>query len=386
MMRTGLTLAAMLAGCLAGMLAAGPAAAQKWATSWVAPGQALANPAAAAIGRDQTARVMVRPSVWGARARLRLDNASGTAPLTIDGVFAGLQLGGAALVPGSNRPVLFAGKKTVIVPAGGQVWSDPVVLPAAGPVLAVSIHWLNEVTAGNMQTFTTSYMTAPGAGALGELENEGPFTIATGAVPLLDAVDIQVTTDIPVVLCLGDSLTAGTAATPNARDRWTDVMERRLRATGWNGVVLNGGLNPDPSSANRLERDVFSLSGVTHVIWLNGADELATSAATDTVREGMAATLRRLREKLPRAKILLGTLPGADAPGRWPLNTQLRTLPVDGVILFDRADAPDPGNFAGQLAMGQAVDLRLLAPFTPAAPRRPASPAARPAVAPGTPN
>ena len=367
---------------LIALLLAGPAYAQKWVTTWIAPGQAIATPVAAGLGRDQTARLIVRPSVWGTRARLRFSNAFGTAPLTIDGVFAGLQAGGAALVPGSNRPVTFAGKKVLTLPPGDQAWSDPVTLPSAGPVLAISLHWMGDVTTGAAQTFTTSYMTTPGAGALGELEDEGAFSVPTGAAPVLDAMDIQVTKDIPVVVCLGDSLTAGTMAIPNARDRWPDVMERRLRATGWNGVVLNDGLNPDPNPASRLDRDVFSLSGVTHVIWLHGADDLAGTAAIDTVRDRMAATLKRLREKLPQARLLVGTLPGADAAGRWPLNIEIRTLQDDGVIPFDRADAANPASFAGQLAMGQAVDLRLLAPVTAKAGQagsvRRAAPPARP--------
>ena len=63
---------------------------------------------------------------------------------------------------------------------------------------------MGDVTTGAVQTFTTSYMTTPGAGALGELEDEGAFVVATGAAPVLDAMDIQVTTEIPVVICLGD--------------------------------------------------------------------------------------------------------------------------------------------------------------------------------------
>ena len=372
---------------LVAVLAAGPASAQRWVTTWIAPGQAITSAAVAELGRDQTARLIVRPSVWGTRARLRFSNAFGTAPLVIDGVFAGLQMGGAALMPGTNRPVTFAGRKVLTLPPGGQAWSDPVTLPPAGPVLAISLHWMGNVTTGAAQTFTTSYMTAPGAGALGELEDEGAFAVATGAAPVLDAMDIQVSTDIAVVVCLGDSLTAGTVAIPNARDRWPDVMERRLRATGWNGVVLNDGLNPNPNPANRLDRDLFSLSGVTHVIWLHGADELAETAAVDTVREGMEAILKRLREKLPRARLLVGTLPGADAPGRWPLNTQIRTLLADGIIPFDRADAANPTSFAGQLAIGQAVDLRLLvrAPVRRAVPlAKPAAPAAAVPQAPPT--
>src|SRR6202043_44166 len=64
---------------------------------------------------DQTFRLMVRPSLWGREARLRLSNAYGTQPVTFDGVYAGLQQSGSVVAPGSNRPVTFAGKSSVTV-------------------------------------------------------------------------------------------------------------------------------------------------------------------------------------------------------------------------------------------------------------------------------
>ena len=41
---------------------------------------------------------------------------------------AGLQLGGAAVTKGSNRPVTFAGKTSVTLPPGQSAWSDPIAL------------------------------------------------------------------------------------------------------------------------------------------------------------------------------------------------------------------------------------------------------------------
>ena len=43
--------------------------------------------------------------------RLRFSNALGTRPVTFDGVHVGLQRTAAALVPGSNQPISFAGKE-----------------------------------------------------------------------------------------------------------------------------------------------------------------------------------------------------------------------------------------------------------------------------------
>src|ERR1700742_5009952 len=97
---------------------------EKWATSWAAsvqgpypvgnpsaqPNQKFAFPSPEAGARDQTFRLVVLPDIWGKQARLRFSNAFGTKPVTIDGVFAGLQHTSATLVTGSNRPVTFGGK------------------------------------------------------------------------------------------------------------------------------------------------------------------------------------------------------------------------------------------------------------------------------------
>ncbi|MFC7553819.1 hypothetical protein ACFQU7_18730 [Pseudoroseomonas wenyumeiae] len=176
--------------------AAGP----RWATSWAAsaqgpyptgnpsaqPDQRFAFPDPAEGARDQTLRLVLRPTVWGPQARLRFSNAFGTRPLVLDGVHAGLQLGGATLVPGSNRPVRFGGQESVTIPPGGQVWSDPVELPfaadpaaalLAGRKLAVSFHVAG--SSGPMtwhaKALQTSYATPPGAGAHGAEEGEQSF-------------------------------------------------------------------------------------------------------------------------------------------------------------------------------------------------------------------
>jgi len=106
------------------MCAAWPAAAQNWVAAWAAsahgpypvgnptaqPELRFAFPSAETGATDQTFRMIVRPDVWGARARVRLSNAFGTKPVTFDDVHAGLRSTGPVLVPGTNRPVTFGGK------------------------------------------------------------------------------------------------------------------------------------------------------------------------------------------------------------------------------------------------------------------------------------
>ena len=257
---------ALLAAAFA--LLATPAMAQRWATVWAGAdqgpypsGNASAQPDLSFTfahpdtgAHEQSFRLIIKPDVWGRQMRFRFSNAYGTKPVTFDTAFAGLQMSGAALVPGTNRPLTFAGKKSVIVQPGAQIWSDPVALPfvrdpaspdLAGRKLAVTFHIPGD--SGPMtwhaKAMTTSYVTAPDAGAIGELEDDNAFPNSTTSWYFLDAADAMVAPDTRVVVCLGDSITDGTASTLNGDDRWTDVLSRRLHAEdGTHVTVVNTGI------------------------------------------------------------------------------------------------------------------------------------------------
>lgn len=443
------TLASATLGVLpaAAQTAAGPSTpgsggAGSWATAWTGsaqgpypvgnpsaqPDQRFAFPDPAEGARDQTFRLVLRPDLWGPRARLRFSNAFGTRPLRLDGVFAGLHWGGAAVVPGSNRPVLFGGQPGVTVAPGGEVWSDPVGLPfaaesghplLAGRKLAVSFHVAGP--SGPMtwhaKALQTSYVTPPGAGARGAEEGEAAFPLSTASWFFLDAVDMAAPAGTPVVVCLGDSITDGTASTMNGDDRWPDVLSRRLHAAlGHRVAVVNAGIGgnqvvgpreygPDkpfpggPSALARLQRDVIGLSGVATVVWLEGTNDFSRNgnATLDAVREGMTEGVRRLRAAIPGVRIVGATVTSAlgstsAAHGhaeqdekRRGLNDFIRQSGLfDAVAEFDRAtldpatgglreemipDSTTGGkgdrlhpNRAGYLAMGMAVEPSSVVP------------------------
>ena len=175
----------------------------------------------------------------------------------------------------------------------------------------------------------TSYITAPGSGSLGEFEDESAFPNSTTSWYFLDALDVQAPPDTPLVVCFGDSITDGTDSTLNGDDRWPDVLARRLRAAGSKGSVVNAGIGGNqvvgpaeygpakpspggPSAMSRLDRDVLALSGVTHVIWMEGINDLSTNgnATADQVRDGLKAGVARLRAKLPGVKVIGATVTG----------------------------------------------------------------------------
>ena len=444
-------------------LLATPAMAQHWATVWAGsdqgpypsgnasaqPDLSFAFPHPESGSHEQSFRLIIKPDLWSRQMRFRFSNAFGTKPVTFDTVFAGLQMSGAAVAAGTNRPITFAGKKTVTVAPGAQVWSDAVGLPfvhdpasaeLAGRKLAVTFHIPGD--SGPMtwhaKAMTTSFVTAPDAGAIGELEDDSAYPSSTTSWFFLDAADAMAPGDTRVVVCFGDSITDGTASTLNGDDRWTDVLSRRLHGVaGQRVAVVNAGIggnqvqgppeySPDrpfaggTSAAARLDRDLLGLSGVTDVIWLEGINDLgAANAPAANVANAIRGTVDRIRARIKGAKVLGATLTSsrgsslagygsADTDNRRHALNELIHKPglFDAVIDFDAATLdPRTGelrpefvppsttggagdklhpNRAGYLAMGNAVELRLLTPAQPPRPLRP-RPAATSPDATGTP-
>ena len=368
---------------------------EKWVASWVAsaqgpypvgnpsaqPDQKFAFPSAPAGANDQTFRMIVRPDIWGRQARLRLTNVFGTKPVTFDGVYVGLQMGGPGLIKGTNRQVRFGGKESVTVAPGASAWSDAVTLafvrdPAAaelaGRKLAVSFHVAGE--SGPMtwhaKALQTSYLTTPGAGSLGKSEDEAAFPYSTASWFFLDALEMMAPADSFAVVAFGDSITDGTASTMNGDDRWPDVLSRRLHARHGNRIaVVNAGIGGNqvagpaeygpqkpfpggPSAKQRIERDVLELSGVGAMIWLEGINDFSRNgnAAVETVQDGMKDIVGRIRARRPDLRIIAATVTTAlgatNAAHGFPeqdqkrraLNDFIRTSGLfDGVADFDKA-------------------------------------------------
>lgn len=348
----------------------------------------------------------------------------GSKPVTFDGVFAGLQMSGAAIARGTNRPVTFAGKNSVTIAPGESAWSDAVALPfvrnaddLAGRKLAVSFHVAGQ--SGPMtwhaKALTTSYLTAPAGGAKGQAEDELAFPFTTTSWYFLNAVDMDAPAGTRLIVAFGDSITDGTASTLNGDDRWPNALARRLHAAYGNRVaVVNAGIGGNqvagpaeyspqkpfsggPSAGDRLDRDVLSLSGVSTVIWLEGINDFNSSVNTsvETVEAGMKTVVARIRAKLPKAHVIGATLTSAlgNASGahgspaedqkRQTLNAFIRDGKLfDGVADFDKATT-DPAtgglraefvpdsttgaagdklhpNRAGYLAMAMSIDLEML--------------------------
>jgi lysophospholipase L1-like esterase len=442
MTKTITAFAVALAAAFAAALGCGSAAlAQQdhWVVAWTGsvqgpypvgnpsaqPDQRFAFPSPETGAHDQTFRLVVRPDIWGPQARLRFTNVFGTRPITVDGTFVGLQLGGPAIVRGTNQTITFGGKDRITIEAGASAWSDAVAMPfaadaaaLAGRRLAVSFHVAGETgpMTWHAKALTTSYVTVPNAGSQGKDEGEEAFPYSTASWFFLDAIEVTAPASSYAIVAFGDSITDGTASTMNGDDRWPDVLSRRLHTAYGNRVgVVNAGIGGNqiaapseygatkpfaggPSAKARIDRDALDLSGVGAIILFEGINVSKNgNASVDTVEAALKDLAGRIRERRPGTRVIGATV--TSAPGssnaahgsseqdakRKALNTFIRTSGLfDGVIDFDKVtlDAQSgslkpefvpesttggPGdklhpNRAGYLAMGTAIDLGLLAP------------------------
>ncbi|MFI9803491.1 SGNH/GDSL hydrolase family protein [Streptomyces sp. NPDC052301] len=305
---------------------------------------------------DQGYRMIVHTSVGGSDLRVRLTNAFGDRPLTLDGVHAGLRRRGPALRPGSNRPLTFKGARTVTVPAGAVAWSDP--LPGripAGTDLVVSLRTPDAAgpASGHGMALQTSY-TAQG----GHTAEEGGagWTRTTDSWWYLDAVAVRPSSAATgAVAALGDSLTDGRQSTPDLDHRWPDYLARRLDGSGTDvkgvadeGIAGNKVLadGAGQSALHRLDRDVLSQPGVRTLFLFEGVNDL--KAHTGVTAADLIAGYRKIIRRAHAAGICVVAATVGPFKG-WPewdpaaesvrqeVNHFLRTgRDADAVTDFDR--------------------------------------------------
>jgi lysophospholipase L1-like esterase len=274
--------------------------------------------------RNQTLRMIVHPSIGGNLWRVKLTNRFGTRPVTFGRAVVALHASGAGatLVPGTKRALTFGGRRSVTVPAGKEVRSDPVRLRIADKdaqrtSLAVSLY-IPE-TSGPMTwhagSFTTSYITNPNAGDHTADVGERAFLHPTTSWFFVNGLEVQ-RRHAATVVAFGDSITDGFFSTINGNDRWPDVLQRRLlrddrpvisvvnQGIAGNMITrvgrIPGGCTPcdGPPAVDRLDQDVLSQPGLRVVILFMGINDLGGGNATAAqVIQGMRELIGRVHAR-----------------------------------------------------------------------------------------
>lgn len=353
---------------------------------------------------DQTLRQIVHGSIGGSKVRVVLSNRYGSEPLAIGAASVALRVMDAAIQPASSRRLTFAGLSAHTIPPGALAFSDAVDLTVApASDLAIDLYLSGDTSAQtrltmHVEALQTNYVSPTGnhAGAV-----EFPTAGTTPNWFALARVDVMAPASVGGLVALGDSITDGTRSTPDTNNRWPDHLFRRFQSQAspiqmgimnagisGNRVLSHAAYSSGINAQARLEGAVLSQSGVTHVIVLEGINDIGGGRenASPTADEIIAAYGQIIERVHARGlKIYGGTLTpfyGAEyytdvgEKKRQAVNEWIRTSQAyDAVIDFDKAtrDPSDPKKFlalydscdhlhpndVGYKAMADAIDLTL---------------------------
>ena len=346
-----------------------------------------------------TLREVVHVSMGGDMVRVRFSNLYGTGPLVIGAVQIAQTQKGAAIVPGSAKPLTFHGQPSVSIPNGALAVSDPIPFKLA-PLSDLTVSFYLPSPAGPVTEHelgeATSYH-APG-NAVSSPDLAGAATETMWYY--LNGVDTLAAADAGAVITLGDSITDGARSTVDTNQRWPDELARRLQADpkyrrlsvlnegiSGNKILLDGA---GPNALARFDRDVLAQSGAKYLLILEGINDIGRLHGTPDAGLTAADLIGALDQMILRAHahgiaVIGCTLTPYHGAGyytengeaiRKAVNDWIRTGGAfDGVVDFEAAvrdpnhpdtflPADDPGdhlhpNDAGYKVMGDAIDLKL---------------------------
>jgi lysophospholipase L1-like esterase len=376
---------------------------QQWVGTWASaplldahgkPADQLVAPGTTGV----TLREVVHVSIGGETVRVRFSNLYGTDPLVIGAAQIAQALKGAAVAPGSGKPLTFHGQPSVSIPAGALAVSDAVPFKFA-PLADLTVSFYLPSPSGPVTEHqlgnATSYH-APGNVVSNETL-ETPTTLTSWEY--LNGIDTLASADAGAVITIGDSITDGAKSTIDTNQRWPDELARRLQADPKyrHLAVLNEGISGNkllldgagPNVLARFDRDVIAQSGAKYLLILEGINDIGR---LHTVPDGATAAdlIFALDQMILRAHahgiaVIGCTLTPYHGAGyytengeaiRKAVNDWIRTSgSFDGVVDFEAAvrdpehpdtflPADDPGdhlhpNDAGYKVMGDAIDLKL---------------------------
>lgn len=374
-----------------------------WVGTWAAsPMGERVNPGQPAPG-NSTYRDVVHISSGGSSVRVQLTNEFGTRSLTVGAAHIALSAGNGSIQSGTDHAVTFSGQSSVIIPAGGLVFSDPVPLQVAPMAnLAVSVYLpdqqLNDTTCHD-DAQSTNFITEGNTTSAETLTDSRPIY----SWCFVKGIDVSTTSDrAAAIVTLGDSITDGWQSTRDADRRWPDVLAERLQSDAKTAhlSVLNEGISGNrllhdgagPNAIARFDRDVLAQSGVRYLIILEGINDIGAIAhprepgdviTTQDLTFALSQLVTRAHQH--GIKVFGATLTPYVGAGyasdageqiRQAVNQWIRTSGVfDGVIDFDKVtrdparpsvflpnvDSGDhlhPGD-AGYAVMGNSIDLSL---------------------------
>ena len=349
-----------------------------------------------------TVRYRLPLTLGGTRLVLRITNEANKEPLTVGAITVGMADAGVTARSGTIRKVTFGGRSSVTLPGGTPVLSDPVDLSTKSAEAVIVSIFLPNATECPLGQRGIQEVTLDGRDAtqVPILEGAAP----TNARTLVSAILVAGGPDAKTIVALGDSITDGAVTDTQDVRGWPGHLALRLMQSGGqvHFAVANEGIGGNRvlsdiiglSALARFDRDVLSLPNVTHLIVLEGINDIGFSRLPDNANPAPPieanALIGAYRQIIGRAhlrgiKVIGGTLAPfqgamyyseAGDQIRQSVNEWIRSSgEFDGVVDFDGAlrDPNEPHKLAaaydsgdhlhpsdaGYVAMSKAFKLSL---------------------------
>ena len=352
-----------------------------WVGTWAAAPSAVRNDRGEFGAADTTYREVVHVSIGGPLLRVAISNEFGTDPLTVGAAHVALRGKADDIQLFSANALTFGGKPSVVIPPGGMVWSDEATvslkpftdLSVSVFVPAQTMHVASVHTFGNQTVYVAS------GNQVAQASLTAPKTIQSW--PFVKGVAVRVPAEDAAVVCFGDSITDGVRSTPDADQRWPDLLAKRLAGNKKTKrlAVLNAGISGNrvlhdgagPNALARFDRDVLAQPSARYVVLMEGINDIGGATAprnphdpvtADDVIQGLGALAARAHTK--NLEVIGATLTPFVGAGyqseageamRQAVNQWIRTTKqLDGVVDFDKAtqDPAHPERFSAEADSG----------------------------------
>lgn len=376
---------------------------EKWVGTWASAQQGTNVTFGATVPafNNQTLRQIVRVTLGGSTFRVRLSNVFGPESITISAASIAKRTSESSVDESSLQKLTFSHSDTVTIPDGAFVLSDPVTIDvAAFEDLAISLYLEGETTVNTQHSLGLQSNYVSTAGDFTD-STEFPVESTNESWYLLSGVDVLAPGDTTVIATFGDSITDGFSSTTDTNNRYPDLLAQRVAMQEKNVAVLNLGISGNrvltsvigPNALSRFDRDVIGRPGVTHVILLEGINDIGlpgllgdpsqevtvkqiTSGYQQLIQRAHSHDIKIIGSTLTPYKTAIYYSEEGDAR-RMAVNDWIRSSDAfDGYIDFDRAlqDPDNPLMFlpeydsgdnlhpsdTGYQAMADAIDLALL--------------------------
>ena len=215
--------------------------------------------------------MILRTSIGGRRARVKLSNAFNGTPVEIGAAHIALRQKDSGIVAASDRPLTFGGRSSIRMTPGMVVASDPVDL-AIAPLSDVAVTLYLPGDTGAPTTHATglrpTYISSEG---LRRQPDNPRRDDADVVLTRLASVEVAAPAGTPLIVAFGDSITDGARSTPDTHNSWPAILATRLAADkatthmaivnqgiGGNRVLTDGAGFAGVNALARFDRDVLS--------------------------------------------------------------------------------------------------------------------------------